>query len=48
MLRVLPPSFERILQQERVVKHGTSLFNSFSSNVEKQVARFLLPVLPNF
>ena len=30
----------------RVVKRATSLFNSFCSNVAKQVARFLLPVFP--
>ena len=29
-----------------VVKCATSLFNSFCSNVAKQVARFLLPVFP--
>ena len=28
-----------------MVKHATPLFNSFCSNVAKQVARFLLPVL---
>ena len=27
-----------------VLKRATSLFNSFCSNVERQVARFLLPV----
>ena len=30
-----------------VVKRATSLFNSFCSNVAKQVARFLSPVFPN-
>ena len=42
-----------VLQQIRlltgfneVVKRATSLFNSFCSNVAKQVARFLLPVFP--
>ena len=30
-----------------LVKQATLLFNSFSSNVAKQVARFLLPVLPS-
>ena len=29
-----------------MVKRATSLFNSFSCNVAKQVVRFLLPVLP--
>jgi len=29
-----------------VVKRATSLFNSFCSNVARQVARFLLPVFP--
>ena len=29
-----------------VVKRATLLFNSFCSKVAKQVARFLLPVLP--
>ena len=29
-----------------VVKRATSLFNSFCSHVAKQIARFLLPVLP--
>ena len=53
MLRVLPPTFKPVFQQIRlltglmwVVKRATSLFNSFCSNVAKQVARFLLPVLP--
>ena len=43
-----------VLQQIRlltgfneVVKRATSLFNSFCSNVAKQVALFLLPVFPN-
>ena len=31
-----------------VVKRATSLFNSFCSNVAKQVTHFLLPVLPYF
>ena len=30
-----------------VVKHATSLFNSFCSNVANQVALLLLPVLPH-
>ena len=30
-----------------LVKQATSLFNSLCSNVAKQVARFLLPVLPS-
>ena len=29
-----------------VIKRATSLFNSFCSNVARQVARFLLPVFP--
>ena len=29
-----------------VVKRATSLFNSFCSNVARQVARFMLPVFP--
>ena len=44
-----------VLQQIRlltglmwVVKRATSIFNSFCSNVAKQVARFLLPVFPYF
>ena len=44
--------FEPVLQQIRlqgffrtVVKHATSLFNSFCSNVAKKVARFSLPDL---
>ena len=37
-----------VLQQIRVVKRATSLFNSFCSNVAKQVARFLFPVFPYF
>ena len=52
-LRFLPPTCETVLQQIRlrgffswVVKRATSLFNLFWSNVAKQVARFLLPVLP--
>ena len=53
MLRVLPPMFDPVLQEIRmqglfswVVKRATSLFNSFCSHVAKQIARFLLPVLP--
>ena len=53
MLRVLPPTYQPVLQQVRlqgffpwVIKRGTSLFNSFCSKVAKQVASFLLPVLP--
>ena len=53
MLRVLPPMFDPVLQEIRmqglfswVVKRATSLFNSFCSYVAKQIARFLLPVLP--
>ena len=52
MLRVLPTTFQPVLQQIRlqglflwVVKHVTFQLNSLSSNVAKQVARFLLLVL---
>ena len=50
VLRVLPPSFLPFFQQKRIqivvvffacmVKRKTSLFNSFCTNVAKQVARF--------
>ena len=53
MLRVLPPMFNPVnnlicckTDFMWVVKRTTSLFNSFCSNVEKQAARFLLPVFP--
>ena len=53
MLRALPPMFDPVLQEIRlqglfswVVKRATSLFSSFCSHVAKQIARFLLPVLP--
>ena len=53
MLRVLPPTFKPVNNLiccktglVWVVKRITSLFNSFCSNVAKQVARFLLLVLP--
>ena len=51
MLRVLPPLFKPVNNLIYckagfmwVVKRVTSPFNSFCSNVAKQVARFLLPV----
>ena len=51
MLRILPPMFKPVNNLifcktglMWVVKRATSLFNSFCSNVAKQVARFLLPV----
>ena len=53
MLRVLPPKFKPVNNLiccktgfMWMVKRATSLFNSFCSNVAKQVARFLLPVFP--
>ena len=53
ILRVLPPMFKPVNNLiccktglMWVVKRATSLFNSFCSNVAKQVARFLLPVFP--
>ena len=53
MLWVLPPMFDPVLQEIRlqglfswVVKRATSPLNSFCSHVAKQIARFLLPVLP--
>ena len=53
MLRVLPLTFKpvsnlicRKIGFMWVVKRTTSLFDSFCSNVAKQVARFLLPVFP--
>ena len=54
MLRDLPPMFKPVNNLiccktgfMRVVKRTTSLFNSFYSDVAKQVARFLLPVFPH-
>ena len=54
MLRVLPPTFKLVSNLMccktgfmLVVKRATSLYNSFCSNVARQVARFLLPVFPN-
>ena len=54
MLRVLPPMFKpvnKLICCKRglmwVEKRATSLFNSFYSKVAKQVARFLLLVLPH-
>ena len=51
MLGVLPPMFKPVYNLiccktglMWVVKRATSLFNSFRSNLAKQVARFLLPV----
>ena len=53
MLRVLPRMFKPVSNLicrktgfMWVVKRTTSLFNSFGSNVAKEVARFLLPVFP--
>ena len=46
MLRVVPPFLVARHVRTMVIKRTTSLFNSFSSNVAKQVAHFLLPVLP--
>ena len=53
MLRVLPLMFKpvsnlicRKIGFMWVVKRTTSVFNSFCSNVAKQVARFLLAVFP--
>ena len=53
MLRVLPPTFKPVnilicckTGLMWVVKRATSLFNSFCSNVARQVARLLLPVFP--
>ena len=53
MLRVLLPMFKPVNNLicwkngfEWVAKRATSLFNSFCSNVAKQVSRFLLPVFP--
>ena len=53
MLHILPSTFEPFLLQIRlqglfswVVKCTTSLFNSFCSKVTKQVAHFLLPIVP--
>ena len=50
MLRVLPPMFEHVNNLicrktglMWVVKRATPLFNSFCSNVAKQVARFCSP-----
>ena len=52
-LRVLPPTFKPVNNLiccktglMGVVKRATSLFNSFCSNVARQVVRFLLPVFP--
>ena len=45
MLRVLPPTF-RFRRLMWVGKRTTSLFNTFCSNVAKQVVRLLLPVFP--
>ena len=55
MLRLLPPTYEPVLQQIRlqgffffvVVKRATSDHYSTCFGVAKQVARFLLPVLPH-
>ena len=54
MLRVLPPTFKPVSNLiccktdfMLVVKRAISLYNSFCSNVARQVARFLLPVFPN-
>ena len=54
MSRVLPPLFKPVHNLifsktgfMWVVKRVTSLFNSFCSNVAKQVERFLLPVFPH-
>ena len=51
MLRVLPNTFKPVNNLVCcktglmwVVKRATSLFNSFCSNVARQVARFLSPV----
>ena len=53
MLHVLPPTFKPVNNLiwcktglMWVVKHAKSLFNSFCSNLAKQVARFLLPDFP--
>ena len=53
MLRILPPMFKPVNNLiccqtglMWVVKHTTLLFNSFWSNVARQVAHFLLPVFP--
>ena len=53
MLRVLPPMVKPVNNMifcktglMWVVKRATSLFNSFCSNVARQVACFLLPVFP--
>ena len=53
MLCVLPPMSNLSCDKSGcrqvwawVVKHATSLFNLFCSNVARQVARFLLPVFP--
>ena len=55
MLRVLPLMFKPIKNLiccntglMWVVNRATSLFNSFCSNVARQVARFLFPVFPYF
>ena len=45
MLRVLPLTF-RFRRLMWVVKRTTSPFNTFCSNVAKQVVRLLLPVFP--
>ena len=54
MLRVLPPTYQPVLQQVRlqgffpwVIKRGTSLFNSFCSKVAKQLScTFFVALLP--
>ena len=53
VLPVLPPAFKPVNNLiccktglTWVVKRATSLFNSFYSNVARQVVRFLLPVFP--
>ena len=53
VLPVLPPAFKPVdnlicckTGLTWVVKRATSLFNSFYSNVARQVVRFLLPVFP--
>ena len=53
MLHILPPTFEPVFLQMRlqglfswVIKCTTLLFNSFCSKAAKQVAHFVLLVLP--